>query len=293
MIQKGVVSIKDIIDDRNIIKDGETMMEEKNLTFVEFMQYTSIIHCISDDIRVLMNNALTMTPNTSRKTKTQILEKMSSKQIYDSILVKQVTRPTSEIKLSELLAVDLEESDWENVYRLPFLATIESKLRAFQFKINHNIYYTNQKLHMVKISDTPLCYFCNTDIETLEHLFVKCSHVLPLWRFMSDVLSETHSTNPISTDQKLLGIHQMIEKRNYDIVNHMMITLKYYVHICKHKKVLPNRDGLIELIKDTATIERRIATRKNKLDRHHDKWDTILTELNITDTRAGRANRIN
>ena len=280
LIQKGIINIKDIIDDRNLFKNGETVMEEYDLTFVEFMQYVSIKHCISDDIKLLLNNALIVDTTQTRKTKMQILEKMSPKQIYDSVLVQHVTRPTSEIKLGELLAIDFEESDWENVYRLPFLATIESKLRAFQFKINHNIYYTNQKLHTVKISDTPLCYFCKTEI---EHLFVSCTHTLPLWRFLSDLLSVTHSTSSFSTAQKLLGLHHMIEKSNYDIVNHMMITLKYYVHVCKHKKILPSTEGLIESIKDTAVIEQRIASRKNKLDRHHDKWDAILTELNILD----------
>ena len=41
------------------------------------------------------------------------------------------------------------------VYCIPFNATIYTKLRSFQFKINHSILYTNEKLHKVKLSDTP------------------------------------------------------------------------------------------------------------------------------------------
>lgn len=108
---------------------------------------------------------------------------------------------------------------------------------------------------MVKLSDTPLCYFCEADIETLEHLFVNCPHVLPLWRLLSELISGTHSTYSFSIAQKLLGLHHMIENSNYDIINHMMITLKYYIHQCKHKKIMPSRAGLMELLKDTAMIE--------------------------------------
>ena len=59
----------------------------------------------------------------------------------------------------------MNDDNWKNIYRLPYHATIESKLQSFQFKVNHNIYYTNEKLHMVKMSDTPLCAFCKKENE--------------------------------------------------------------------------------------------------------------------------------
>ena len=74
LMQKGILCIKDIVAERNNLKDGETLMEEKNLTFVEFMQFASIKHCISEDIKLLLNKSFTMEPITNRKTKAQILE---------------------------------------------------------------------------------------------------------------------------------------------------------------------------------------------------------------------------
>ena len=178
-----------------------------------------------------------------------------------------------------MLSLELNENDWENVYRLPFLATIESKLRSFQFKINHNIYYTNKKLKDVNIIESAECSFCKSEIETLEHLFSACIHVSPLWNYLSSILINTHSINTLNTSQKLLGLYEMIERNNYDVVNHLTLTLKYHIHLSKFREILPSIAGFKELIKDTEMIEKRIATRKHKLNRHHDKWDDILSFL--------------
>ena len=125
--------------------------------------------------------------------KLEKLKKMTSKQLYESVLSKMITRPTSEVKLNCMLSQELNEDDWENIYRLPFLATIESKLRSFQFKINHNIYFTNKKLNDLNMIESDKCDFCKTEIETLEHLFSACVHVSPLWDYLCSVLLETHS----------------------------------------------------------------------------------------------------
>ena len=67
------------------------------------------------------------------------------------------------------------------MYSIPFKATIYTKLSAFQLKINHNILHTNEKLHKIKISDSPLCSLCNDEIKTLTHLFVDCCKVQIIW----------------------------------------------------------------------------------------------------------------
>ena len=179
----------------------------------------------------------------------------------------------------------LNADDWKSIYRLPYLATIESKLRSFQFKVNHNIYYTNEKLHLVKMSDTPLCDFCKKEIETLAQVFVECEIVRPLWVFLCKILTKSHSIQPLNMAQKILGMYEKITETGYDIINHLTIVLKYYVHLCKYKNDIPNKAGLIEKIKDTAVIEKRIAKSKGKEDKHDKKWNAFLEvfELEIKD----------
>ena len=67
------------------------------------------------------------------------------------------------------------------MYSIPYRATIYTKLRAFQFKINHNILYTNERLYKIGKVESPLCCMCNTQIETLVHFFVECEKIKPFW----------------------------------------------------------------------------------------------------------------
>ena len=71
--------------------------------------------------------------SSNRNPKIDMLQKMSSKQLYENILSKTTERPTSETKLSEMFEIEVSHDEWEMIYRLPYLATIETKLRSFQF----------------------------------------------------------------------------------------------------------------------------------------------------------------
>ena len=56
---------------------------------------------------------------------------------------------------------------------LPRQATIELSLRSFQYKILNNILYFNEKLFKFKVVDSPLCSLCETENESVLHLFAR------------------------------------------------------------------------------------------------------------------------
>ena len=286
LISKGIVYIRDILtDDLLRIRAPNEIMQKYNLSMVEFIQYVSVFKCIDNDIKqCIAQNAPqeTVTPGSETSFR-QCLQKIKPSRIYTNLRDRKTERPTSEKKIAERLTLlNMNDDNWKNIYRLPYHATIESKLRSFQFKVNHNIYYTNEKLHMVKMSDTPLCAFCKKENETLAHFFVECESVRPLWDFLCKTLTKSHSIRPLNMAQKILGIYEITDT-SYDIINHLTIVLKYYVHLCKHKNEKPNKAGLIEKIKDTAIIEKRIAKSRGKEDIHNKKWNMFLEifELDI------------
>ena len=63
---------------------------------------------------------------------------------------------------------------WKEIYSLPFVVTIETKIREFHYKILNNIVFTNEKLFRLKMVDSPLCVFCKGEVESLEHLRFFC-----------------------------------------------------------------------------------------------------------------------
>ena len=135
-----------------------------NLTGIETLEYISICKSIQKSQQIIRHTRTAGINCIIPEITKSFLACENSKSIYNKLLKTIIERPTAEARLNTLYAIDPEHI--EKVYKLPFLVTIETKLRSFQFKFNHLIYYTNKTLFDRKmISDTPLCTFC----QTVEH----------------------------------------------------------------------------------------------------------------------------
>ena len=100
------------------------------------------------------------------------LAKVTSKLVYNAFRSLKQTPATAKTKISKIypdLAID-----WKKLYSLAFETTLDTKLREFQYKILNVIIFTNKKLHRFKMVDSPLCAFCNSEEESLEHLLYFC-----------------------------------------------------------------------------------------------------------------------
>ena len=98
---------------------------------------------------------------------------ITSKIAYQRLLKPITKSPTAQNSLISLLG--LTDINWEKVYMLPRQATIESSLSSFQYKILNNILYLNEKLFKFKVVDSPLCSLCETENESVLHLFCTCA----------------------------------------------------------------------------------------------------------------------
>ena len=105
---------------------------------------------------------------------------VSSKQIYQLFLEKKQTTPTAKVRLAA--KYPNRDIDWKGVYSLAFRTTLQSKLREFQFKILNRIVFTNEKLFRFGMADSPTCAFCQTEVESLEHLLFSCKVPSKFWK---------------------------------------------------------------------------------------------------------------
>ena len=58
------------------------------------------------------------------------------------------------------------------------------------FKILHNILFTNEKLYKFSMIDSPLCTFCNKEEESIKHLFIDCNTIKNFWRLLTQKLDD-------------------------------------------------------------------------------------------------------
>ena len=88
--------------------------------------------------------------------------------------------------MSEVRLVDAGFTDQTIAafYVLPFKLTKNVKLTMFQFKIDHHILHTCDKLFKAKITESDSYHVCELK-QTVEHLFEECQHVHSFWNLFT------------------------------------------------------------------------------------------------------------
>ena len=99
--------------------------------------------------------------------------------MYSILISNIVNKPTSNIYFEKLF--ENTTLDWDKIYLSPRLATIDTALRSFQYKILNNVLFVNKKLNTFGIANTALCSFCNTSEEAPIHIYFDFVLVRCLW----------------------------------------------------------------------------------------------------------------
>ena len=115
---------------------------------------------------------------TTAKIRLLIHKNNISSKVLKNILTKKIfEKPTSVGKLQK---AGFSEDEILHIYELPFKLILDVRMSVFQFKINHNILYTNRTLFRDKITENDKCYLCSGS-QTLAHLFVECDFSKVFW----------------------------------------------------------------------------------------------------------------
>ena len=116
----------------------------------------------------------------------------SSKHIYRSFLAKKQTTPTAKDREKLSAKYHRLTIDWKRVYLLSFRTTLETKLREFQFKILNRIVFTNEKLFRFDMAESDKCAFCQTEVESIEHLLFSCKISSVFWKHVLSWLRDNN-----------------------------------------------------------------------------------------------------
>ena len=132
-------------------------------------------------------------------------------------------------------------------------------------------------LFKFRIVDSPLCYFCGEEIETLEHFFFFCERVRTFWKELNTILKSQKITSS-SFDIKDVIFGLFHPENNSILVNHIFILeSKYFIYRSKLNKTSLSAPILLTKCKKTYQIERFIARKKNKLYPHNKKCEPLIS----------------
>ena len=168
--------------------------------------------------------------------------------------------------------------NWKKVYQLPFKSTVDVTLRNFQYKFLHRIIPTNKFLYKCKLSNTNLCDFCSSSVENIDHIFWECT-------IIQNILSELHmwlNSNGIifNLSKEILFFGELNVNPYKDIINFILILIKYYILKTKYQKYTPSFHIFKKILCSRIQIEEQIALSKDNLEKHKKKWD-ILSNISF------------
>ena len=285
-ISIGLVTIGDMLSRTGSFL-GFDELRQKGVTPSEYLQWLGLVHSLPPEWHLLMKNVNSL-PSCFTAVENKNLEnvrvfldghsvdvkQLTSKKVYGSFIASRAKEPSSKVRFIEHFSD--ENLDWKTIYKIPFVSTIDTRTRIFQFRILHRILYTNSTLFKMKLTPSPLCTFCCLESESPEHIFYECAKVNDFW---NDFVKWTKNTGLSLTNlnklQIMLGSFEKSD--DFRLLNHLLIIAKQTIFYCKQKKLTPNFMLFKTRVKHVIDVEKDIAAKKKKkLLVHLAKWNKII-----------------
>ena len=117
---------------------------------------------------------------------------------------------------------------WKFIYRLPRIATLETNICIFQYKLLNNVIYLNKKLFQFGIISQSTCSFCELYDETSHHIFYECTYAQNEWNRIRFYLSEKVALPVLNPQGAIFGF--TILDHNFLLVNHLLFIFKNNIY---------------------------------------------------------------
>ena len=151
--------------------------------------------------------------------------------------------------------------------------------REFNHKILNFIIFTNVKLNLIGVVESPNCTFCQEAAESVEHLLFSCRISSEFWKHVLSWLRDNDvHVETINESDVIFGKFDIVE--DYILINHILLLAKYYIYCRKCHNSVPSIRGFIARARRVFNIELHIAREKNKLLFHLQKWEKVTNALN-------------
>jgi len=279
LVKKGILLVSDLWDPTTGFNWEWAKM--KGLLEVDYMSWRGLISAIPAEWKRELKKNMHM-PSQVHAPQRQIeisgkkinINKIKTKQIYDLFIDRKFTAPTSQRRWQQIFS-DIS-IDWESAYCLIYKTTIDTKLRWFQYKILMNCLYLNKDLVRFKLQTSPLCSFCQSNNETIEHIFVYCKDSATLYLDITNWLKPYNIKLPELTSVLMVtGLH---DNNNVILVNFILLLYKYFIYRCRNSSLLSLK-GFQTLLKHYEKLEYTIAYKNNKLSFHLTKFEKLRNAL--------------
>ena len=240
----GIITVGDLIsNDRAFLKSEKVLKAQLSPSQL----FVLMVNASPSEWRSIMKGNAFFPPSPSNESsyflsvKGEMMDILNirSKNVYKKFCFYKSTPPTAQAKWEGNYPSLL--SEWTKIYSLPFKVTLDTNLRAFQYRFLNRIVYTNYKLFAFKIVDSPYCTFCKNEAESPEHLFFFCKVADMFWK---EVLSWIALSSNEVKDISDVSFGKFNINKDFIIINHVLLLAKFFIYRYKLDKKEPSLDVL-------------------------------------------------
>ena len=171
----------------------------------------------------------------------------------------------SNIKFANECNIDPDPISWSKTIKKH---TNVPRIRSFFIRLTNAIAWGNKQYHRYRRIDSPRCLSCNENVQERVHLFFECPETKRL--FASSVDRKT-------PPQELIGNWLKGEIKGGK--GFCVGFCTYFVYRQNLAKADPTLEAFLSWLNTICEIEKEIATRNDKMEKHCDKWQQIETDL--------------
>ncbi len=270
-IQTGIIRIKDLYVDGNILEIND-LREAYDYKFSN-LKHRAIIKSVPFRWKQLLKGDKNCI-NEPRPPNV-LIDKMYQcekvcREFYPILISKNIIEPKKAQARWENI-FDKKIDFWEDIYLLSRKISFDTKLQSFQYKLLHHAIFTNTKLVKMNIVESSLCTFCNSERETIPHLFWFCEKTN---LFLGQLFNWLQ--NKISQNMKInMTVYLLGDPSVSNIENYLYMLAKWYIYVCKVKTSLPSFKGFYNIIISHRNVERQIYNVRQRLPLFYKKWQVL------------------
>ena len=142
---------------------------------------------------------------------------------------------------------NLSDDNLREFFLFPHSIALESYVEAFQYKVLHNILYTNTKLFKIGFRTDDVCTFCEAEPETLYHILYQCPYSRRFWKdFESYWCRLSNQQVRLSLQNVMFGI-VFKQCPSTKLLNYFIVVGKLFFSDCRSFKFIKSSKKLLTM----------------------------------------------
>lgn len=117
---------------------------------------------------------------------------------------------------------------------------VPSKTKEVHIKVLHRYYPSNEFINKFRPDVSSLCSFCQTEVESLSHLFYSCSFSINFWKSVASLVWKTFLYRITITENMVLFLH--VDCKNNEVNNSIKLLClmgKFHIHKARFLQAVP------------------------------------------------------